>query len=174
MVKLTTLHYGLAALAVFLYYLWVNQILSQSMIALIAIGGILLFILKQPREPEHFLTLEEAIELVELTVPKLQEKNMVKEGTTKIGDCGLISLVMMDEMRPWKYMVGYQISGARKDYDYMMSVSVTGSVLSNEEKEAGWKLEDEAELVKVAAPTAELSILPRSPTASELKIGETR
>lgn len=174
MVKLTTLHYGLIALALFLYYLWINEILSKSMIAFIAVGGIILFILKQPKEAEHFLTLEEAIQLVELTIPKLQDKNIVKEGTIKILDAGIQMLVMMDEMRPWRYMVGYQISGARKNYDYLMTVSVTGSVLSNEEREAGWKLADEALLLKVTAPTAELGVIPRSATAEEIKVGEPR
>jgi hypothetical protein len=172
--KLTTTHYALGGLAVMLYYFWINNTLSKELIALIGVAGVVIFLLKQPKEEERFITLDEAIIVAENQIPKLQDKRIVENGTLNIVDAGIQMLVLMDELRPWRYMIGYQISGAKRPYDYMISISVTGSILSNESKEEGWQLCDEPLLLKVAAPTAEISVLPRSETANEMKVGKVR
>jgi len=163
--------YAMLGLIILMAYFYINDIiLPKTMSALIGVFGVLVFL--QQHEYEGYITLEEAIKIAQNRIPDFQKERIIKDGTYKITDAGLQYMTLKTEQTgPFRYLIGCRVRGFRNYQNYLLAISPTGRFLSKEERNQGWRLQDEPLLMKVSSPEAKIEFIKKE-GATEPKVGE--
>jgi len=153
---------SLAIIGLITLYLYVTNSLNE--LALMFIGGAVLFILWRAEPTARRITYDQAKAIVYNQIKFEQKIGELPPGDVTIKDIGIPSLSTPSKLGDFKWFVAVDILADKgiNPYNYLYTISPEGSILSREERPEGWTLKEEGYIIKVPSPEVDIGKMPPS------------